>query len=124
MLQPLGGVRQEEVAHALKFYGHVQERFGRARVTAIEAPPTEWNSPLEMFEQAFEHEQKVTAMIDELVALARQEKDNAAEVFLQWFVNEQVEEEASADEIVKKLRMIGDAKSPLFMLDNVLGQRE
>jgi ferritin len=114
---------QEEMTHAFKFYGHIQERQGRAKVLAIDAPPLEWDSPLAIFEAAYEHEQKVTALINGLVKLARDEQDNAAEFFLQWFVTEQVEEEASADEVVQKLRLIGDAKGPLFMLDNVMGQR-
>jgi ferritin len=114
---------QEEVEHGMKLIGHVHERMGRVILAPIEGPPTEWESPLAAFEAAFAHEQKVTGLINDLVALARDEGDNAAEAFLQWFVTEQVEEEASADEIVQKLKLAGDAPGPLLMLDSVLGRR-
>ena len=114
---------QEELGHAMKIFDHVTERGGRVLLGPIEAPPTEWNSPLAVFEAAYAHEQKVTGLIDNLVKLATSEGDNAAGVFLQWFVSEQVEEEASADGIVQKLRLIGDSPNGLFMLDHALGQR-
>ena len=94
---------QEEMAHAMKFYQFIIERRGTVTLAAIDGPPTCWDSPLAMFEAAFAHEQKVTAMIDGLVTLAAAENDNAASIFLQWFVTEQVEEEASADDVVQKL---------------------
>jgi ferritin len=114
---------QEETGHAMRLYGHLSERGARIVVGALEAPPTDWDSPLAAFEAAYEHECKVSREFDEHVALAQAEKDNASLIFLQWFVNEQVEEEASADAIVQKLKMIGDHKGGLFMLDRALGER-
>ena len=90
---------------------------------SISEPQTEWESPLAAFEAAYGHEQKVTGLINELVNLAIEEKDHAANMFLQWFVNEQVEEEGSADAIVQKLKLMADAPGGLYMLDNQMGQR-
>lgn len=114
---------QEEVGHAMKIYAFIDERGGAVALKAIDGPPTEWGSPLEAFEAAYGHEQKVTGMINDLVDLADEVDDKAAGAFLQWFVTEQVEEEASAHEIVQKLKLIGDQAGPLFMLDNVMGRR-
>jgi len=114
---------QEEVNHAMRLYNHVIERGGRVLLEKIEEVPTEWKSPLHVFEETFKHEQKVTSLIEHLVDVAEQEKDRASLNMLQWFIDEQVEEEASADEIVQKLKLIGDQGSGLFMLDNELGQR-
>ena len=102
---------KEEMGHAMKFYEHIKDRLGRVSVDAIDAPPAEWKSPLAAFEAVYAHECKVTALIDRLLALAVKEKDTAAAAFLQWFVTEQVEEEAQADAIVQKLKMIGSASS-------------
>ena len=114
---------QEEVSHAMKIYDFINERGGRALLKGIDAPPTEWNSPLAVFKAAYAHEQKVTGLINGLVDLAIKEKDHATNSFLQWFVNEQVEEEASADEIVQQLKMMEKAPGGMFMLDRELGQR-
>jgi ferritin len=114
---------QEEVTHAEKFYGHINERGGRVLMQPIEGPPTEWDSPLAVFEATYEHEQKVTGLINDLVKLADSENDYATKIFLQWFVTEQVEEEASANDVVQKLKLLGDAKGGLFMLDREMGQR-
>ena len=114
---------QEEVAHAMKFYNYINERGGRVQLGTIQAPPTQWDSPLAVFEAALEHEQKVTGLINDLVELAIQEHDHATNIFLQWFVTEQVEEEDSASEVVEKLKLMGDARGGLFMLDRELGQR-
>ena len=114
---------QEELFHAMKFFDYVCERGGVATLQAIEGPPTEWESPLAMFEAAYEHEQKVTGMINDLVDLAIEEKDHASNNFLQWYVAEQVEEEASADEVVQKLKLAGSEGGGLFMLDREMGQR-
>jgi len=114
---------QEEMVHAVKFYDFINERGGRVTLTAIEAPATEWDSPLSAFEAAYKHEQYITKRINDLVDLAAAQKDHAAGIFLQWFVTEQVEEEASADEIVQKLKMLADAPGGLFMLDREMGQR-
>ena len=114
---------QEEMMHAIKIYDFVNERGGRVILKAIDGPPTEWNSPLAVFEAVYTHEQKVTSMINDLVDLAIKEKDHATNSFLQWFVNEQVEEESSADEIVQQLKMMEKAPGGMFMLDRELGQR-
>lgn len=114
---------QEELMHAMKFYDYVNERGGRVIVGAIEAPPSEWDGPLAVFEATYEHEQKVTSLINDLVNLAIEEKDHATNGFLQWFVTEQVEEEASHREIVNKLKLMGDARGGLFVLDRELGMR-
>ncbi len=114
---------QEELTHAMKMYGFVNERSGRVVLGVIEAPPTEWDSPLAVFEAAYSHEQLVTGRINDLVNLAIEEKDHATNAFLQWFVDEQVEEEASADAVVQNLRMAQDAPGALFMIDRELGQR-
>jgi ferritin len=114
---------QEEQAHAMKFYEFIYERGGRVVLQAIDQPPVEFQSPLAIFEQTLEHEQKVTAMIHDLYALAVEEKDYASQAFLQWFVTEQVEEEASATQIVETLKMIGDKGHALIMLDRQLGRR-
>jgi ferritin len=109
--------------HAMKIYDFVIERGGRILLKAIEGPQTEWNSPLAVFEAISKHEQKVTGLINNLVDLAIEEKDHATNSFLQWFVTEQVEEEASADEIVQQLKMMEKAPGGMFMLDRELGQR-
>lgn len=114
---------QEETVHALKFFDFVNERRGRIVLKAIDQPPKEWESPLAAFEAAFEHEQLVTGRINDLVNLAVQEKDHATNAFLQWFVNEQVEEETSVDTIVQMLKMGEKAPGAMFMIDRELGQR-
>ena len=114
---------QEETAHAMKFYHYVNERGGTVTLTAIDAPPTEWDSPLAVFEEVYSHEQKVTSLIHDLVDMAMKENDHATNNFLQWFVAEQVEEEASADEILQMIIMTGDAPGAQFMLNRELGQR-
>ncbi|WP_290596293.1 MULTISPECIES: ferritin [unclassified Archaeoglobus] len=114
---------QEELTHAMRLYDYVVERGGRVKLYAIEEPPSEWESPLTAFEHTYEHEVNVTKRIHELVELAMSEKDYATYNMLQWFVAEQVEEEANASEIVDKLRLIGDDGRGLLMLDTELGAR-
>lgn len=114
---------QEEVQHAMKFYDFINDRGGRVLLSAIEGPETDWDSPLAVFENAYQHECKVTGLINELVDLSIQVSDHAANTFLQWFVTEQVEEEANADDIVQKLKLAGDNASVLFMIDQELGRR-
>lgn len=114
----------EEQNHAMKFYSYINERGGRVIFDSIAKPPSKWDSPLAVFEETYKHEQKVTAMINDLTDLARAEKDNATEILLQWYVNEQVEEEASASEILEKLKMIGSSGNGLIMLDRELGQQK
>ena len=114
---------QEELVHAMKLYDHVNERDGRVLLGPVEGPPTEWESPLAAFEAAHKHEQMITGKINKLVDLAVEDKDHATNNFLQWFVSEQVEEEASANEVVQKLKLMKDAPGGLFMIDRELGQR-
>ena len=113
----------EELTHAMKFYKFINERGGRVLLKEIKAPPVEWDSPIAAFRQAYEHEQYVTSLINKLVDLAMEEKDHATYNFLQWFVNEQVEEEDSANSVVQKLKLVGERGGGLFMLDKELGQR-
>lgn len=114
---------QEETAHAYKFVHFVSERGGRVKLTPIEGPATDWETPLALFEQVYEHEGHVTDLINKLVDLARKLSDHASDNFLQWFVAEQVEEEASADEVVQQLKLIKGEGHGLFMMDRELGQR-
>ena len=114
---------QEEMFHALKFYDNIIERGGRVTLRAIEAPSSEWKSPWDVFENTLEHEQKVTGLINDLVFLAREQRDNAAEIFLQWFVSEQVEEEDNVNKILGQLKLVKDSPQALFMLDKELAQR-
>ena len=114
---------QEEIVHAMKLYSFVNERGGRARLDTISCPPAEWASPLAAFSDAYDHETKVSALINDLVAVAVEEKDRATENFLQWFVAEQVEEEKSADDVVQSLKLVGTGGEGLFMLNRELGQR-
>ncbi len=114
---------REEFFHSSKFYNFINDRGGRVLLTAIDAPETEWASPTAAFQAALEHEQKVTALINGLVNLALEEKDHAANIFLQWFVTEQVEEEQSVGEVLQQLRLIGDGGNGIFMLDKELGTR-
>ena len=114
---------QEELVHAMKLYDYVIERGGIVSLRQIDAPPSEWKSPMEVFEATLKHEQKVTGLINDLVDISEQEKDQAAGVFLQWFVSEQVEEEESVWEVLDRLRSIKDTPDGMFMLDGEMGQR-
>ncbi|HEY4760343.1 MAG TPA: ferritin [Thermoguttaceae bacterium] len=113
----------EEHQHALKFYDFINDRNGRVILPQIEGPKTQWNSPLDAFEDAYKHEQKVTGLINDLSNLALSEKDHATHNFLEWFVGEQVEEEANALKIVDQLKLVGDQGLGLYMMDQELGQR-
>ena len=114
---------QEEMVHAMKFYTHIIERTGKVALKALAAPPTEWDSVTAIFNDAYKHEQKVTSLINGLADLAIKEKDHAANIFLQWFVNEQIEEEKSVDIVLKKLEMIAERPEGLLMLDKEMGTR-
>ncbi len=114
---------QEETSHAMKLFDYVLERGGNVLLAPIEGPVTEWDSPLAAFEGALKHEQYITQRINDLVALARKENDAATEIMLQWFVTEQVEEEANAGGIVQKLMMVADAPGGMFMMDRELSGR-
>lgn len=113
----------EELVHAGKFMDFVNERGGRVLLKAVEEPPAEWDSVLDAFKAALGHEEKVSSMINGLVTLAREERDHMTDNFLQWFVAEQVEEEASAAEVVRKLKLVGSSGGGMFMIDNELGRR-
>jgi len=115
---------QEENAHAMKFFDFINERGGRVTLAKIETPGAEWKSPLAAFEASYEHECKISGMINDLVDLAVAEKDHASNAFLQWFVTEQVEEESSVQAIVDRLKLVGDHPGMQFMLDRELGQRQ
>jgi len=114
---------QEELFHAMKFHEYLGERGGRVELAAIAQPKTTWESPVKAFEDIQAHEKKVTGLIEELVELAIKKKDHATQIFLQWFVTEQVEEEASVGAIVDRLRLVGKDTAGLFFLDAELGKR-
>lgn len=114
---------QEEMIHALKFYQHIIERGGSVVLSAIDAPPVEWDSVKAVFQNALKHEQFVTGLINGLMDLAMEQRDHAGNMFLQWFVSEQVEEEASAMEVLGKLEVVGETAGGLYMLDKEMGQR-
>lgn len=113
----------EEREHALKFVRHVVERGGRVILAGMETPPVDFGSVLGTFEQALTHEMNVTQMIDGLCGMALQHGDYASQVFLQWFVTEQVEEERTAGEVVRMLQAAGADPAALLMLDRELGAR-
>jgi len=114
---------QEEQKHAMKFFGFINERNGRVTLGQIDAPKAQWKSPLDAFEDAYKHELKISGLINELVNLAIAEKDHAANNFLQWFVSEQVEEEATALAIREELKMVGDHTVALLIMDKQLAKR-
>ena len=116
---------QEETSHGMKFLEHIVERGGEVELKSIDAPPVKFGSMLKLFEEVLAHEKKVTAMINNLYEAALKEKDYASQIFLQWFISEQVEEEANAAEIVAQLKMIGEKSvGGLFQLDHALGHRK
>jgi ferritin len=114
---------QEEMGHAMKIYKYVQERGGKVVLEEIDKPKASWKSPRDMFEETLAHEKKVTASINNLFELADDEKDPATEVMLHWFITEQIEEEATADEILQKIIMIGDKSTAIWWIDKELKKR-
>ena len=114
----------EEQYHAAKIYDFVIERGGNVILKAIDEPPAKWDSPSAAFGDVLTHEKKVTGLINGLMDIAVKEKDHATQIFLQWFVTEQIEEEAGADEIVGRLEMIGKDGGALMMLDRELATRQ
>jgi ferritin len=114
---------QEEMMHAMKFYDCINNKGSRVKLMAIDAPPTEFQSPLDMFDKTLKHEQFVTKRINDLVELAIKEKDHATNIFLQWYVTEQIEEEANDSDIIAKLKLVGETGEGLFMLDKELAAR-
>ena len=113
----------EEQLHGMKFFDFILQKGGKVTLTQIGEPKVEWKSISEVFSDTLKHEQKISGLINKLVDVAMTEKDYATNTFLQWFVTEQVEEEANVEEIIQKIEMIGDNKSGLYMLDNELGTR-
>lgn len=114
----------EEEIHAMKFFDHIKDRDGRVILQALEQPKSEWASPLDAFKAAYEHEQFITGKINDLVKLSREENDNAAFSMLQWFVEEQVEEEASVSKVIQMLKLAGDNGYALLMIDKELSMRQ
>jgi ferritin len=114
---------QEEYSHAMKIYDFVLQRGGRVVLKPIDEPPAQYKSPLDVFQQALKHEQKVTGMINRLYELAIKENDYPTQIMLQWFITEQVEEEHAAGDVVDQLKMIGNEPTALFLLDQQLGTR-
>ncbi len=111
---------EEEMMHAMKIYDFIHSRRGRVKLSALTEPPYDWSTPVEAVQSALEHEQKVTKSIHQLVKLAREEGDYATDSFLQWFVDEQVEEEEVVDDLLQKLMLIGDFSPGLYLLDREL----
>ena len=114
---------EEEMFHARKIYDYINEQGGRVTLEAIEKPKTEFDSAKAMFEAALEHEQFITKSINDLVDLANKENDHATEIFLQWYVTEQVEEEDNVGSILDKLNLIGDKGRGIYMFDKELAER-
>jgi ferritin len=115
---------QEETGHAMKFFKHVYDRGGKVLLKAIAQPAAKFKTPLDVFHIVLEHEQKVTASINKLYEFAVKEKDYASQTFLQWYINEQVEEEKNATDIINMLDMIGTTPISLMMADKQLGERK
>jgi ferritin len=114
----------EEWSHAMKLYKYIFDRGGVVVLKGIAQPPAKFKSPIEVFKQVFEHEQKITKLITKLYELAVKEKDYPTQIMLQWFINEQVEEEKNDTEIITQLEMIGDSPAMLMMFDRRLAERK
>ncbi|MEA3494463.1 MAG: ferritin [Bacteroidota bacterium] len=114
---------QEELTHALKLYQFILDRGGIIELQQLDKPETDFSSPLEVFQKAYEHEQKVTGMINDLYELAKEEKDYAFQEVLHWFIKEQVEEEANSSEIAENLKKVGNDGNGLLLIDQQLASR-
>jgi ferritin len=115
---------EEEQRHALRLFDFINDRGGSVELQALAQPPGEFQAPLDVFQQALEHERKVSGLIHQLYELALKEKDFPAQVHLQWFIDEQVEEEKNASQIVEQLKLAGNDSAALLMLDNSMGARK
>jgi ferritin len=115
---------EEELSHAMKLFDYMNDRGSRVVLQGIEQPPAEFASTLDIFEKALAHEQKVTGLINSIYELAVKENDYPTQIELQWFITEQVEEEKNAGDIVDQLKMVGDHRPSLIMLDTALGARQ
>lgn len=114
---------KEEAGHAMKIYGFIEDRSGRVALQAVEKPPSDFKSPLELVTKVRQHEEMVTEEINKLYALAASEHDYATQIFLEWFLTEQVEEEKNSTLLVERLRMAGDNQSALLLIDREIGSR-
>ncbi len=114
---------QEEMIHVKKMYEYIDSQGAQVVLQAIDTPPSDFGSPLELFNSVLAHEQKVTGLINDLMTLAVAESDHATQTFLQWFITEQVEEEQSVGEIIDRIKLAGETGAGLFMIDNELGAR-
>ncbi len=112
---------QEEITHAMKFYNYINDKGGRVTLYKIETPKGEYNSITQVFEEGYKHECKITKNIYELATLSEKEKDYASKVFLDWFIQEQVEEESTAMEVLGKIKLVKTDSAALYMLDKELG---
>jgi ferritin len=117
------GQSEEETEHGMKFYEFINDRGGRVKLQAIDQPPAEFGSPVEIFKVVVNHEEQVTASIHKLYALAQAENDYPTQVMLHWFIDEQVEEEKNANAILEMLKLAGDQGAALLMADRALGAR-
>ncbi|MCP4450147.1 MAG: ferritin [Planctomycetes bacterium] len=114
---------QEETSHTMKIFDFIIERGGKVQLAAIDAPPSNWKDVLTVFQETLKHEQLVTILVNNLMDTAIEQKDHATNMFLQWFVTEQVEEEANVDEVLQQLELAQESKGALFMLDKDMGTR-
>jgi ferritin len=114
---------QEEMVHAMKFYTYIISQGEHAQLAAIAAPPVEFGTLLSMFEQTLRHEQFITQSINDLTELAVKEKDHATQIFLQWFVTEQIEEEGNDNDVIARLKLVGDSPQGLLMVDAEMAAR-
>ncbi len=114
---------QEEMLHVQKFYDYIESHGVRVVLDAIEKPPADFGTILELFEAVLKHEQLVTGLVNTLMTQAATESDHATQTFLQWFITEQVEEEQSVNDIIDRLKLGGDTGPALFMMDNELATR-
>jgi ferritin len=114
---------REEAGHAMKIFNHLIDRGARVRLQPLAGPTIEFRTPLDVFEQVKRHEQGVTKSIEDLYGLAQSDKDFASQVFLEWFISEQVEEEKNSAQVLESVRRVGENQAALVMLDRELGQR-
>ncbi len=114
---------KEEMEHAMRIYKYVHDQGNKVNLIDIEKPPSSFKDPIEMFQQTLKHEQFITSSINELMDLAMKENDHATQIFLHWFITEQIEEEANDNEIIGKLKLVGDKGNGIFMIDKELGKR-
>lgn len=113
----------EEMYHSMKIYSYIQSQGEDVELGAIDAPPAEFDTPLNLFTQTLSHEQYITTSINELMDLAIKQKDHATQIFLEWYITEQVEEEENDNDIIAQLKLIGDNPHALLMLDRELSGR-